>query len=178
MRNMRRLSVLLTAVIVITISMLNVGSAGAAASVGEVEEVVNANSAYCMTVLGDAVANGSKVYQAQCKGAPGQRWERITVDADNSRYNFYNPNSQKCLDTSWNRDRAQLYIWTCNRPLPSDNVNQIFYVLASGSYVTIRPTWSTRKCVGVAGGSLMSHIAIVFATCDGSYGQKWYFWRI
>ena len=185
MRKMRRSSsVLLAAVVAIAISLLNVGPAGATARTSSdvtaaasgFDEVVNANSAFCMTVLGNATANGSKVAQAQCKADPGQKWVLIAYSDASSRWNLYNPNSGKCLDTSWNRDRAQLYIWTCS--LPSSNTNQLFYALASGSYITIRPNWNVSKCVGVAGASLVTHTAIVFADCNNSYGQKWYFWAV
>jgi hypothetical protein len=185
MRKTRRpAAVLLAAVIVVMISILNVGSASAtarpsyeaAAAGSQNYEIVNANSAYCMTVLGNATANGSLIAQAQCKGDPGQKWVYILYD-EASTWNLYNPNSGKCLDTSWNRDRAQMYIWSCSG-LPSNNVNQIFYIFASGSYANIKPTWNPSKCVGVAGGSLLTHTAIVFANCDNSYGQKWYRWPV
>ena len=186
MRKMRRSSsVLLAAVVAIAISWLNVGPAGATARTSSdvtaaatgFDEVVNANSAFCMTVLGNATANGSKVAQAQCKADPGQKWVLVAYPDASSRWNLYNPNSGKCLDTSWNRDRAQLYIWTCSG-LPSSNTNQLFLALASGRYITIRPNWNVSKCVGVAGASLVTHTAIVFADCDNSYGQKWYFWAV
>jgi hypothetical protein len=186
MRSMRRLSrATLAAFIAISISMLTVSSAGAAgrasydvaAPASENVQVVNSNSQYCMTVLGNATANGSKVAQAQCKADPGQKWVRIQHSDESSRWNLYNPHSGKCLDTSWNRVRAQMYIWVCGG-LPSSNSNQLFYILASGSYVTIRPNWNANKCVGVAGASLVPHMPVVFATCDNSYGQKWYFWGV
>jgi Ricin-type beta-trefoil lectin domain-like len=186
MRNLWRLSrVLLAAVIAMTISLLNVGPAGATARTSSdvtaatsgFDEVVNSNSAYCMTILGNATANGSKVAQAQCKADPGQKWVLIAYPDTYDLWNLYNPNSGKCLDTSWNRDRAQLYIWACSG-LPSSNTNQLFASLASGSYITIRPNWNVSKCVGVAGGSLVTHTPIVFADCNNSYGQKWYFWAV
>jgi len=180
MRNeLRPLRTLLATVIVIAINLLNVNPAGATtrtAGSGN-DEVWNANSAYCMTVLGNATANGSKVAQAQCKADPGQKWVLIAFPDTYSLWNLYNPNSGKCLDTSWNRDRAQLYIWRCNG-LPSDNENQLFGSYATGSYITIRPSWNAAKCVGIAGGSLEPHAPVVFADCNDSNGQKWQFWAV
>jgi hypothetical protein len=183
MRKVLRSSRLLfVAVVVVAASMVSVGSAAATvttldatALVGGTNEIVNANSGYCLTILGDATANGSLVYQAQCKAAPGQIWVYVNWDPV-SRWNFYNPHSGKCLDTSNDHGRAQMYIWSCT--IPSINSNQLFYVLASGSYTTIRPNWNPGQCMGVAGGSLLTHMPVVHATCDNSYGQKWYSWPL
>ena len=182
MKMLKSPRVLLVAAVVLAASVLSAGSAGAtvttlnAAAAASVNyEIVNANSAYCLTILGDATANGSLVYQAQCKAAPGQIWMYISYDAA-SRWNFYNPHSGKCLDTSNNHGRAQMYIWSCS--IPSTNSNQLFYVLSSGSYTTIRPNWNPGQCMGVAGGSLLTHMPVVHATCDNSFGQKWYRWPL
>jgi hypothetical protein len=174
---------LFVAAVALAASMLSVGSAGArvttldaATAAGVNYEIVNVNSGYCLTILGDATANGSLVYQAQCKGAPGQIWIYVISEFSSSRWNLFNPHSGKCLDTSNNHGRAQMYIWSCD--LPSGNLNQMFYILASGSYVTVRPVWNTGQCMGVAGGSLLTHMPVVHATCDNSYGQKWYRWPL
>lgn len=137
-------------------------------------QIVNLNSGQCMTVLGDLKANGSKVSQATCKKAPGQIWVWVLASLT-YRYNLYNPNSGKCLDTTWNRDRAQMAIYDCGG-LPNLNTNQVFGIFDAGSGTqTIRPLWNVGgKCIGVAGASTVPHTAVVFANCDGSRAQRWY----
>jgi hypothetical protein len=174
------------ATVVLCLSMLASGSANAGAAnthaadgdriAASREEIVNVNSGYCLTLLGNATANGSKVYQATCKGVPGQIWVRV-VAVSGSRFNIYNPNSGKCLDTGPSRDRAQLYIYDC--ALPTSETNQIFRILSVGTYdVTINPNWNGDKCVGVAGGSLIGHAPVVFATCNNSLAQTWRLWAV
>jgi len=146
---------------------------GAASVATQNRLIANVHSFMCLTVLGNLTANGSKVYQADCNNSPGQIWVYIATEVW-GRWNLYNPHSGKCLDTTWNRTRAQMTIYECGN-LPSLNENQLFYIVNDDEVQNIHPNWALNKCMGVSGGSLTPHAPVVFANCDGSPGQEW-FW--
>jgi hypothetical protein len=141
-------------------------------------KIANANSGYCMTVYGNGTANYSKIVSSPCRDIyPGQKWVRVNYDI--ARWNFYNPNSGKCLDTSSNHaDGVQMIIYTCggNDVIPTAAQNQLFYVLASGSNVTIRPSWNSGRCVEVYRSSLSSNAIVDHWACNGTRTQEWFWW--
>lgn len=130
----------------------------------------NQHSAKCMEVYHSGTANGSKVDQYRCNGTATQKWTLIQFDI--ARFNLYNANSGRCLDTTGNHaDGVQMVIWSCN----SANSNQIFYILASGSsyQFTMRPNWNNGKCVEVSHSSQLDAAVVDHYTCNGSQTQLW-----
>jgi predicted nucleic acid binding AN1-type Zn finger protein len=140
-------------------------------------EVVNANSALCLTIRGGGTANGTPVAQGNCIGAASQMWVYVTASSDFSEFNLYNPHSNKCLDTTANHaDGVQMYIWVCSG-LPSSNPNQIFLIQGSGCcYHTLSPVWDFSKCVEVWHSSYAVGEKVDHYTCNNTYTQKWYKW--
>jgi hypothetical protein len=177
MRHNKRLTVWRAALIAAVVAMGSLlGASPAWASVQY--EIVNSNSQYCLTVVGNGVSNGSPVVQGSCIGAVTQRWIWVwTAQSTSTRFNLYNPHSGRCLDSTNNHaSNVGMYIWDCE--LPSANTNQNFWALASGSYFTVRMNWNQNQCLSITNNSYAVGARVNHVTCTNSYWQKWYRWSV
>ncbi|MGR6918389.1 RICIN domain-containing protein [[Actinomadura] parvosata] len=137
-----------------------------------VYRAVNLGSHRCLDVSEGAVANGTRIQQWACSGAPAQRWraERRAAGV----FSFVNPKSGKCLDVPNGNISVdpgdKVHLWTCNGTGAQDWLP----VAVGRSAYLVKPRDNQALCLDVADGSAADGAEARVTPCTNAASQFWH----
>ena len=154
---MKRLISAVTVAVAVVAAALAVAAPASAAEIKY--ELRPLNSGKCLDIVNGSRANGARIQQWTCSGAPQQKWYLRGVGGE--YYNIVSAHDAACLDLrdNLNANGAVVQQWTCSGAY--NQVWQVTWDASMGAY-RIKPDVGD-KCLDVTGVS----------TANGAYMQIW-----